>query len=411
MVKPLALVVAVAAAAGCAARARPGAAASQGDDVTLYRDVAVVRQRVTLELSTAAATITVPIAAEVAADQVIVLDRGEVMIDALHVPRMRADEPPGAARPTELALEVRAPRAGRYHVVLGYTTDRLRWEAGYTLAVTAARDRGVLRGALAVRNDTGMALRVGRGRVIDAELRAWRVRAAESLVAALAGTPRGSAGPAPARELGAFTLGDGEARVELLHARPRHLRTVLVYDPIGTRLDHPHPVPRADPSLGISPPAGPRVTESFELARDAEMTGLPAGTVRLLERRPDGVLQQIGEARLFDAASRVATVDTIAVGWADGVTGKRERRELTLHDQGRKLVEEFVITLVNDRPHPIDVVVREHLYRGLNWYLPYASVPTPAEAKEGPQQIALRTRVPARATAQIYYVVVYTSGP
>ena len=83
----------------------------------------------------------------------------------------------------------------------------------------------------------------------------------------------------------------------------------------------------------VPAPPRARVTESFEVTRDVAATsGLPGGPVRLLERRADGSLAVLGEARLFDAATRVSTVDTIAVGTAHDVTATRERRELTVRD-------------------------------------------------------------------------------
>jgi hypothetical protein len=130
--------------------------------------------------------------------------------------------------------------------------------------------------------------------------------------------------------------------------------------------------------------------------------------VRLLERRAGGALAQLGEARLFDQAARVAVRATSAVGTAEGVTGARERRELTVDVQRRRVVEEIVITIDNARPRPVDVVVREHLYRGTNWALAYISVPVSEESKEGPQQVAPRITVPARSKGRIMYAVVYT---
>jgi hypothetical protein len=88
--------------------------------------------------------------------------------------------------------------------------------------------------------------------------------------------------------------------------------------------------------------------------------------------------------------------------------GTRERRELTIDDENRRIVEEFVITLDNQREAPASVVVREHLYRGQNWTLAYHSAA--AASKEGAQQIALRAEVPAKSKLKILYVVVYTWG-
>jgi len=65
-----------------------------------------------------------------------------------------------------------------------------------------------------------------------------------------------------------------------------------------------------------------------------------------------------------------------------------------------------VISIDNTRPRPIEVVVREHLYRGQNWALAYRSAPI--AAKEGPQQISMRMIVPPKGQGKLLYVVVYT---
>lgn len=419
--------------------------AKPGDDVTLYRDLAVIRQRIELDLPATPITVTAMLATGVSADQIVLVDRGGLTINGLHaqtapgdaepivttdadvapppddmdpevpVPAVEPDEevehPPARKRekPTELGLDVVAPRAGKYVVVVAYTTPRLHWDVAYTMTTATSRDRGELRGALAIRNETGIVIRTETARVIDAELVAWRGKTAEHLAASLVGGTHSSTLPAAARELGRMVLGDGETRVDLVTDGSRRMRSVLVYDPIGTKLDNPGATPLRDAALGTLPKPSERVTESFEVARDVHGTqGLPAGPVRLLERKRDTSLGVLGEARLFDAATRVSDVDTIAVGTADGVTATRERRELTIDDEARRLTEEFVITIDNKRALPVEVLVREHLYRGQNWTLAYHSAPE--ATKDGPQQISLRTRVPAKSTTKLLYVVVYTWG-
>ena len=313
--------------------------------------------------------------------------------------------------PTEVTFVVGGPHAGHYAISLGYVTERIKWDAAYTLTTTPARAQVTLRGAIAIRNTTGIAFPNARAFVIDSELGAWRGRLAEQFGALLAGTTTGSTPPPPARPLGSIVLGTGETRIELLPADPpRALDSVLVYDPIGTKLDHGGSAPIRDAALGMIPVAGSRVTESFEVVRpQATSAGLPGGPVRLLERRADGSLSVLGETRMFDAATRVAEKDTVAIGTAAGVTGKRERRELTIDDDGKRLVEEFVLTVTNTRATPVEVVLREHLYRGQNWSLAYRS--TLEAEKEGPQQISMRTMVPAHGTTRVLYVVVYTWEP
>jgi hypothetical protein len=72
------------------------------------------------------------------------------------------------------------------------------------------------------------------------------------------------------------------------------------------------------------------------------------------------------------------------------------------------VVEEIAITVENKRPQPIEVVLREHLYRGENWAIAYWSVPD--IVKEGKQQIAMRVAVPPRQSKTVMYVVVYSWG-
>jgi hypothetical protein len=434
----------------CGARPAPPKPATVGDDIALYRDWAVIRQRIELDVPATATTLTVTVAAGITADNLMLIDRGGLTINAVHAQTdpdatdlaadaaklagvLRGEETPedetdedGAlpergepivielaerreAKPTKLKLDVQPARAGKYAIVIGYITNRLQWDVAYTMAATPRRDRGVLRGALALRNTTGITLRAAKARLVDAELGVWRGKTAEALATSLVGGTPASTTPATPRELGPIEIGAGETRVELMPATARSMRSVLVYDPIGSKLDNPGAAPLRDARLGLDPPPSTRVTESFEVARDViASAGLPAGPVRLLEHRSDGSLVVLGESRLFEATARVANVDTIAVGTADRVTGSRERRELTIDDENRRIVEEFVLTLDNQREAPASVLVREHLYRGQNWTLAYHSA---SEAsKEGPQQIALRAEVPAKSKLQILYVVVYTWG-
>ena len=430
MVKQLALAALVVGVLGCGPRAARPTTAPAGDEITLYRDRAVIKQRVELVVPVAdRATVTVTIAAGVQIEDVVVLDRGELTISELHgtsatvTPAKAAHDddddddddgevhgpalPPGPTGPTEVTFVVAAPHAGTFAVHLGYVTDRITWAAAYTMTTTAARERVTLRGAVAIHNTTGIALKA-RAYVVDAELGAWRGRIAEQLGSALAGMTRSTTPIATPRALGEVELGAGETRVELLPGEPpRPMRSVLVFDPVGTKLDHGGSAPIRDAMLGVerSPPT--RVTESFEIPRrSASSEGLPAGPVRLLQRNADGGLSVLGEARLFDVATRVAEVDTVAIGTAEGVTGRRERRELTIDDDDRRLVEEFVLTIKNTRTVPVEVVLREHLYRGQNWTLAYQTARDPT--KEGPQQISLRTTVPASSESKVLYVVVYT---
>ena len=401
MVKLLAI---TALAAACGGRARVVASSvAPGDELTLYRDAVFVHQRAEVDLAPGKpAHVEMMIATGVDADAIVVPDRGELAIQELHVGKSET-----AKAPTKLELVLSAAHAGHYVFHVAYLTDRITWEAAYTLTTSPARERATLRGAIAIANASGIALAHAHVTSIDAEIGNWRNKTMELLGGKLLGTPPNGTPPPTPRDLGTVSLERGETRLEMLAGAPaERMRSVLVYDPIGTKLDNPGSTPIRDTTLGMSPAPSTRVTESFEVERDQQLTsGLPGGPVRLLERRADGSLAVLGEARLFDVATRVAAIDTVPVGTAEGVTAHRERREITVDEDGKRVVEEFAISIENARPRPVEVVLHEHLYRSQNWSLAYHSALS--AAKEGPQQIALRTTVPAKGQRKVLYVAVY----
>ena len=434
-------------------RTAPTVVRGEGVEVTLYRDHAVVAHRVKVTIPAAAtATVRIKVAAGVEPDDIYPVEDSPLSIREVKIvgaapvvddqpkPKPPVDDenlddpcwaadpcgdivpdevgellqdsepaPPRPIAPTEVDLVIGGPREGTYMMVVGYDTARISWEAAYTLTTSPPRDEATLRGALALRNATGIAMRGANVWVADVEHGPITARIAQRQGIGLVGHDGKPTNIATPRDLGVIDIADGDTRIELLAgAPPRKMRSVLVYDPIGTKLDHPGSTPVRDTMLGVVPPAPTRVSESFEIERDVDATiGLPAGPVRLLERRADGSLALLGESRMFDSATQKARVDAIAIGTAEGITGKRVRRELTIDDPRKRLAEDFKITIDNARATPVDIVLREHLYRGENWTLAYISLPLEQATQEGSQQIALRARVPAKSKLEVLYTVVY----
>src|SRR5664279_921354 len=147
--------------AACGGRVHHAAPLEATNDITLYRDIALVRQRVDITVPATPTTIHVKVAAGAA--DLIVVDRGGVELRSMHViepkvvtpvvdPAMpecseeltadcRPPEPEAtpapepeaddtiarpAAPPIDVDLDVSARHAGTYSLVLTYTTDRLQ---------------------------------------------------------------------------------------------------------------------------------------------------------------------------------------------------------------------------------------------------------------------------------------------
>ena len=445
-----AAIVATACGAGPHTHTRGGPPpAATGTAITLYRDLALIQQRIEVDVPTAgAATPTAILGAGVTLSEVAILDQGELVTTALHaadaapvragaaaaepgdpifgaggddeddsgslygpLPPPDADATPAPApapAPVKVQLEATAPHAGHYALTLAYVTDRVTWDAAYTMTTTPERSLVDARGAIAIRNGAGIAFPGAHVTVVDEALGTQRDHLAERIAATATGHKPDDPDTHPARphDLGVLDLGDGEVRAELYPpGATRALRSVLVYDPVGTKLDNPAPLAVRDENLGVTPPAPTRVTESVEIVRDATRDlGLPDGGARLIERRPDGSLAVLADGRMFDSPTRVATFDTIALGVARDVLGHRARRDFNLDDDRRRLTEDFAIEVDNQRAHPVQVVMLEHMYRSANWALGFNSVPAELD---GTQEISMRTEVPANSKAQVLYVVVY----
>jgi hypothetical protein len=427
--------VAATLAIGASACALIGRAGGRGDDggdggaadvrIVLYRDRALVDEQVEAVVRDGKAELPLP--AGVAADQLMVLspdvhvrawaasaadgqrdvtaaagartwsgrllgvdETGVVLADGDDVHVLGgAESLAGRVRPALVAAV--DGRSGRARFRLRYPTDRLRWQASY--ALVDRQGRGRLRGALTVDNQTG---------------RSWR-RAALSIIDAAPPEPAAADAvlPALARLPGRYAIDVGRQRLELaLRDRALAVRSTMVYDPIGAALDHTGNPPERDPSYGVKKwPSALEETVKVDLAEVADVQ-LPAGPVRLASIEPDGALRWRGEGALLPPSAHAERYLTVPIGRIDDVTGVRRRTDFVVDAARERAFEQIEVTLTSTRTRPVEVLVREHIYRGPCWTLVYHSTGD-AVAQEADQQIALTTIVPAGGSATVAYRVVY----
>jgi hypothetical protein len=358
-------------------------------------------------------------------------DGVRLILDPVHVVRDAGSPGGGGARHVD--IEVTAAHPGRATIELLYVTRKLSWNADYTLVTEGAVGRAELHGALGIDNGTGVAYDDANLILIDTN-RPTKVTAFDQAPpddpgAGKAGTKIPVADPTkpraeqPVKEVKPvetprtvlpFTVdvAPGTQSVSLLdgvHTLPA--AQTLVFDPVGDDRNLSSREPVHDKDYGLDKKST-AVSQSIDvdMVKAKIPTGLPAGRVRLLERTSTGTLTPLGESRIFERAGTdtetISPTTSVAVGRAGEVSGKRKRREYSIDDESRRLVEEFEIELTSTADHPLEVIVREHLYRGLNWTLAYQNVGDRV-TKEGPQKIALRTTVPAKGKARVIYRVVY----
>jgi hypothetical protein len=345
---------------------------------------------------------------------------------------------------------VNADKAGPQTLEAAYAVTGLTWSVGYSLVLEPkpAR-RGWLQGWLAVSNHTGSDLRDARAIVVDG-----KITVPEPVVPPSGPTPSGEvAAVAPAPRVVAparitpvatrIAVAEGEARQfsllgEGAQAVPAEVRKV--FDPVKRKLDKAAKKPVDGRTYGLVDGDDVHIYVDLDLRAAGITTVLPGGQVRVYERGERGDLIPLGTTRAFTprepdgdvsatpGASPPATDDRpssssplslssgndvtshtarLAIGIAPQLTGKRRQTDYSYSADTRRLVEEFRIEIRNRGESRTAVLVREHLYRGLNWALAFHN-DVGKIAKTGPQEIEFDVDVPARGKVEIMYRVVYT---
>jgi hypothetical protein len=131
---------------------------------------------------------------------------------------------------------------------------------------------------------------------------------------------------------------------------------------------------------------------------------LPKGKVRVYKQDDaDGTLEFIGED-LIDHTARDERV-LIKLGQAFDVVGERTQTDYQVNVNGKQLTESFRITLRNHKDQPVPVIVKENMFRWLNWKITKSSA---EYEKVDARTIHIPVDVPAHGEKVVEYTVQYT---
>ena len=129
---------------------------------------------------------------------------------------------------------------------------------------------------------------------------------------------------------------------------------------------------------------------------------LPAGRIRVNQRDTDGSLEFIGED-IIDHTPKNEDV-LIKMGNAFDIKGERKQTNYQVDTRKKELSESFEITLKNHKDEPVEVIVRENLYRWSNWTITRKS--NDFEKKDS-RHIHFKVKIPANGETTISYTVEY----
>ena len=335
---------------------------------------------------------------------------------------VRFGELPGGliTRPT-LEWDVLSGRGGMQKARVSYQTGGITWWADYNLIFTEGTDANsgfVDVGAwVSLLNQSG-------ARYQDAKLKliAGDVNRAQPLPQAVLSkraydmAVTAEAAPAGFEEKSFFeyhlyTLGrpatipnNSTKQIELFDTATRvPAKKQLVY--YGGDLGGLYGVPMTERELGPSSNTEVDVWLTFRNDKDSGMgMPLPAGRIRVSQQdEADGSLEFIGE----DTVKHTPKDEDVRVklGKAFDVVGERRQTDYTVNSKGRVMEEAFEIKLRNHKMQPVDVVVRENLYRWSQWTLLEQSQ---TSVKKDARTIEFPVKVAADGEATVTYRVRYT---
>lgn len=322
-------------------------------------------------------------------------------------------------RPT-LVWDLTADRPGAHDVRVSYQTANITWWADYNLIFTEGTDAssGTLDvGAwVSVLNQSGATYRDARLKLVAGDVhRAPSAppsmpRARRALEAAAADT-LGFEEKA-FFEYHLYTLGrpatipdNSTKQIELFDtARGVPCEKVLVYH--GLAGWHPYySDPAVDRDLGL--PMNKKV-DIYLRFRNSEEAGmgmpLPKGRIRVSKLDPaDGSLEFIGED-VIDHTPRNERVQ-IKLGEAFDVVGERVQADFKVDSRARWMEETVEVTLRNHKDEAVTVIVRENLFRWVNWEI----IKTTADFERiDSRTIHFPVRVEPDGEAVVRYTVRYT---
>jgi len=323
-------------------------------------------------------------------------------------------------RPT-LEWDVVSGKGGLQKARVSYQTGGITWWADYNLVFTEGADANsgfVDVGAwVSLLNQSGARYQDAKLKLIAGDVnrvqpvpQAMMRKQVYEMAAAADAAPAGFEEKA-FFEYHLYTLGrpatipnNSTKQIELFDTATRvPASRQLVY--YGGDLGGFYGAPLLDRELGPGSNTEVDVWLTFRNDKDSGMgMPLPAGRIRVSQQdKADGSLEFIGE----DTIKHTPKDEDVRVklGQAFDVVGERRQTDFTVNTKGRVLEEAFEIKVRNHKAQPVEVVVRENLYRWNQWQLIEQSQPS---VKKDARTIEFPVKVAADGEATVTYRVRYT---
>ncbi|HEU5136913.1 MAG TPA: hypothetical protein VFU13_17325 [Steroidobacteraceae bacterium] len=323
-------------------------------------------------------------------------------------------------RPT-LVWDIQSPAGGTHKSRVTYQTGGITWWADYNLVFNEGADANsglldlsawvsIINQSGATYSDAKLKLIAGDVHRVQPEMEDRMFRREVMMKAAEAPAAAGFV-QKDFFEFHLYTLGrpttlpnNSTKQIELFdQAKQIPAKKVLLY--YGALQPFFHPSPYTDRNMGVE--MNKKVDVYLEFKNDKQFglgVPLPAGRLRVSQvDKADDSLEFIGEDKI-DHTPKDEQV-RVKLGSAFDVVGERRQVSFNVDTAGKWMEEEIEVKLRNHKTQPVEVLVKENLYRWSNWKV---LTQTHKYDKEDARTISFPVRVARDGETVVRYRVRYT---
>jgi len=323
-------------------------------------------------------------------------------------------------RPT-LVWDIQSPGGGTHQARVTYQTGGITWWADYNLIFNEGADANSglldLSAWVSIINQSGATYSDAKLKLIAGEVNRVQpenpqvARREAMMMAKAAMEDVGGFVQKDFFEFHLYTLGrkttlpnNSTKQIELFdQAKQIPAKKVLLY--YGAVQPFVSPSPYTDRNMGVE--MNKKVDVYLEFRNDKQFglgVPLPAGRLRVSQiDKADDSLEFIGEDKI-DHTPKDEQV-RVKLGSAFDVVGERRQVNFSVDTAGKVMEEEIEVKLRNHKAQPVDVVVKENLYRWSNWKV---LTQTHKFDKEDARTINFPVRVAKDGETVVRYRVRYT---
>lgn len=328
-----------------------------------------------------------------------IIRRGDNLLDV----KLAAGDAELATEPT-LVWKVVSKKPGKQQIEVSYRTDGLRWDADYTAILDdekGGKSSVELSAWATITNDTGV-------EYDDSELvLVTGVLENQQVAAPYAGyqAPRvPHSAPSTFKVPREVTIAaGGTVQVELMPSRSGASRRVVLYETTAD-LSASYQTYMQYDCYSYNQPANTGGKGELALEIDGPGKGaiLPEGRVRVFKKKGDG-LELLGEDQLkVNAETGQAR---LRLGTDDDIAGERRQMECKYDERTRTLREKFEVKVENKGKDAAEVVMREYMYRWVNWKIDGEDI---TGTKAATQTQEYRVKLSGNSKKTFTYTVVYS---